>query len=143
MENLHATCVAVDGRGILLRGPAGSGKSDLTLRLLDEGAVLVADDLVAVEASAGQYLHASYPEAAPFHLQGLIEVRGIGFVRVPHRDWVRVMLVIDLADDIDRLPEPKTETIAGIAIEALILNPFEISTTAKIRMALGRERVAV
>jgi serine kinase of HPr protein (carbohydrate metabolism regulator) len=144
MENVHATCLAVDGKGVLLRGPAGSGKSDLTLRLIDEGAVLISDDLVAIEASADKnQLHASYPETARKDLVGLIEVRGIGFMRVPHRDWVRIMLVIDLSDEVDRLPEPKTETIQGVAIEALALNPFEVSTTAKIRMVLNRERVAV
>jgi len=45
---LHASCVSIDGKGILLLGPSGSGKSDLSLRLIDGGATLVADDRVDV-----------------------------------------------------------------------------------------------
>ena len=51
---VHATCVALDGAGVLLRGPSGSGKSDLALRLIDGGARLVADDQVALSAEAGR-----------------------------------------------------------------------------------------
>ncbi|MBM3488544.1 MAG: hypothetical protein FJX67_18250, partial [Alphaproteobacteria bacterium] len=50
---LHATCIAVDGIGVLVRGASGAGKSDLALRLIDAGARLVADDQVLVEAAAG------------------------------------------------------------------------------------------
>src|SRR3546814_10156556 len=48
MQTVHATTVALDGTGVLLRGPAGSGKSDLALRLIDQGARLVADDRTAL-----------------------------------------------------------------------------------------------
>ena len=48
MVTVHATCIAIDGHGILLRGPAGSGKSDLALRAIDRGARLVADDQVVL-----------------------------------------------------------------------------------------------
>ena len=44
MNTIHATCVAIEGRGVLIVGPSGSGKSDLALRLIDRGAALVADD---------------------------------------------------------------------------------------------------
>ena len=49
-EQIHATCIALDGRGVLLRGPSGSGKSDMALRLIDAGAELVADDRVDLDA---------------------------------------------------------------------------------------------
>ena len=87
------TCVAVDGRGVLLRGPSGAGKSDLALRLIDRGAELVADDRVALVSSAG-VLTASAPPA----LRGLMEVRGLGVFRLPYRTSVQLSLVADLFD---------------------------------------------
>ena len=53
MTILHATCVAIGGRGLLLLGPSGSGKSDLALRLIDRGAMLVSDDGVAIRRGSG------------------------------------------------------------------------------------------
>ncbi len=75
---LHASAVAIDGHGLLLIGPSGAGKSDLALRLIDDGATLVADDRVIAEARAGR-LHLS----APAGIAGLIELRGVGIVRLP------------------------------------------------------------
>ena len=75
-QQVHGTCIAIDGAGVLLRGPSGCGKSDLALRLIDGGAVLVADDRVSLEARAGD-LVASAPDA----LAGLLEVRGVGIER--------------------------------------------------------------
>ncbi|RME65602.1 MAG: aldolase, partial [Alphaproteobacteria bacterium] len=51
MERVHGTCVAIDGAGVLILGPSGAGKSDFALRLIDEGAVLVADDYTDVAAA--------------------------------------------------------------------------------------------
>src|SRR3546814_17418763 len=79
MLRVHATCIAIDGRGILLRGPSGSGKSDLALRLIDGGALLVADDQVILTEADGE-LTAS----APATTAGRMEVRGIGVVDMPH-----------------------------------------------------------
>lgn len=45
---LHAACVVVDGRGVLLCGPSGAGKSLLAVSLIEQGAQLVADDNVAL-----------------------------------------------------------------------------------------------
>ncbi|MHA1114324.1 MAG: HPr kinase/phosphorylase, partial [Alphaproteobacteria bacterium] len=78
MTLVHATCVSLWGAGILLRGPSGSGKSDLALRLIDGGAVLVADDQVSLELRDGG-LFASPPAATA----GKLEVRGVGIVTVP------------------------------------------------------------
>ena len=70
---VHATCVAIGDRAVLLCGPSGSGKSDLALRLIDGGAQLVADDQVVLRAEGGRIV-ARAPEA----LAGRMEVRGIG-----------------------------------------------------------------
>ncbi|WP_040850329.1 HPr kinase/phosphorylase, partial [Nitrospirillum viridazoti] len=77
MIRVHATCVSVGGAGVLLRGASGSGKSDLALRLVDAGALLVADDQVALAADPTATLLTA---TAPERLAGLIEVRGLGIL---------------------------------------------------------------
>ncbi len=129
---IHGTCVELAGAGIVLRGPPGSGKSDLALRLIDGGARLVADDRVVLEAASGT-LVASAPPA----LAGMIEVRGIGLARVPSLDRVRVAVVIDLAaaSEIERLPEPATCQLLGVSLPCVRLEPFAASACAKVRLA--------
>ena len=129
---IHGTCVELAGAGIVLRGPPGSGKSDLALRLIDGGARLVADDRVVLEAASGT-LFASAPPA----LAGMIEVRGIGLARVPSLDRVRVAVVIDLAaaSEIERLPEPATCQLLGVSLPCVRLEPFAASACAKVRLA--------
>lgn len=136
--NLHATCIAIDGFGVLLRGPSGSGKSDLALRLIDQyaDAILVADDRVDVAARGG----AVYASAPP-SIAGKLEVRGIGIVKMPHAEGVKLNLLVDLVDLVDvssipRLPEPVFGEILGVALPRLALAPFEASAPAKLRQAL-------
>lgn len=127
------TCVAVDGRGVLLRGPSGAGKSDLALRLIDGGAELVADDRVALVSSAGG-LTASAPPA----LRGLMEVRGLGVFRLPYRTSVQVSLVADLVDGQgERLPAPHRTTILGHSLPAIRLSAKASSAAARVRLVLG------
>jgi serine kinase of HPr protein (carbohydrate metabolism regulator) len=141
---LHASCVQLDGAGVIVRGASGSGKSDLCLRLIDAGGLLVADDQVLVECGDGDLLFAS----APSGLAGLIEVRGVGILRLPRvagRSPVR--LVVDLCprDRVVRLPErgrgDGTCELLGVALPRLGLDPFAASTCAKIGFALRVERV--
>lgn len=133
MMEIHATCVVVDGRGVLLRGPSGSGKSDLALRLIDGGAGLVADDRVQLENKNGG-LQAS----APNNLFGLIEVRGLGIARLPALPLTKVVLAVDLvpADAVDRLPDPAWVDFEGARLPLVRLNAFETSTPAKVRLAV-------
>lgn len=127
------TCVAVDGRGVLLRGPSGAGKSDLALRLIDGGAELVADDRVALVSSAG-VLTASAPPA----LRGLMEVRGLGVFRLPYRTSVQVSLVADLVEGQgERLPAPHRTTILGHSLPAIRLSAKASSAAARVRLVLG------
>jgi HPr kinase/phosphorylase len=133
MQTIHATCVAIGRHGVLLRGDSGSGKSDLALRLIEDGAMLVADDQVAVTVRDGR-LEASPPQA----LAGLIEVRGFGIVRLPYRAPVTVALVATLVDrrDVPRMPEPDRTGILGVSLPHLLLAPFDVSATAKLRLAV-------
>lgn len=133
MALVHASCVAVDGVGVLLLGPPGSGKSDLALRLVDGGATLVADDQVDIRADAGR-LRA----AAPAALAGRIEVRGLGILAL---DWQRsapLLLAVELLTGRppERLPAPVERRFEGIALPLIRLAPFEASAAAKVRLAV-------
>lgn len=132
MVQVHASCVAIEGTGILLRGPSGSGKSDLALRLVDDGAQLVADDRTDLTCSDGIVW-----AAAPVEIAGLIEVRGVGVLRHDAVDGIGLGLVVDLvvAAAVDRHPEPSTCDLLGITVPALALFPFEASAPAKVRLA--------
>ena len=136
---LHATCVQLDGVGVVLLGPSGSGKSDLALRLIDAGALLVADDQLEVEVGPAG------PVGRPAErLAGLLEVRGLGILRLPYCAATSLGLVVELevAGSTPRLPEPSTYPILGTELRRLRLDPRQASAAAKIRLALCAERIA-
>jgi HPr kinase/phosphorylase len=134
---LHASCVELSGTGVVLLGPSGCGKSDLALRLIDGGARLVADDRLAIER-CGDRLIARPPEA----IAGLIEVRGLGIMRVDHCPASALGLVVALGDTPPpRLPERATYRVLGVALPYLALDPWAPSACAKIRLALAADRV--
>ncbi len=134
---IHATCIAVDGTGVLLRGRSGSGKSDLALRLIDGGALLVADDRVNLSLQNGCVIATSPPQIA-----GLLEVRGLGIVPVPSVAAATVGLVVDLepAASIERLPEPAFCAYLGVRLALMRLDPFQPSAAAKMRLAVSAAR---
>ena len=135
---LHASCVELLGTGVVLLGPPGSGKSDLALRLIDGGARLVSDDRLAVERS-GDVLIGRAPDA----VAGLIEVRGLGFMRIDHCASSRLGLAVALsgAEPAPRLPERMFYELLGVALPYLELNPRTPSACAKVRLALTAQRV--
>jgi HPr kinase/phosphorylase len=133
-ELLHATAVAINGEGVLLLGPSGSGKSDLALRLIDRGAVLISDDGVLVEAHSPLPLLRTAPNIA-----GMIEMRGVGILKMPFADGVPLHLAVKLGIDGERLPpEDQVMNIAGIDIRFIALSAFEASAPLKIEQALHR-----
>ena len=131
---VHATAVAIGGRAVLLRGPSGSGKSDLALRLIDAGARLVADDQTRIWRDGNVLL-----ARAPKPIAGLIEVRGVGIVKVEPLAVARLALIADLVavQHVERLPEPSSETILGLPIPRVAIAPFEASAPIKLRLALA------
>lgn len=133
MTRIHATAVAIGGRAVLLTGASGAGKSDLALRLIDRGAVLVADDQVELNARGGRLLASS-----PTTIAGQIEVRGVGIVAMPFDADVPVALVIDLDSRPERLPEPGARTLAGIAVPLAALDPYAASAPIKVELLLSR-----
>lgn len=141
MGSVHATCVAVDGVGVMLRGPSGSGKSDLALRLIDGGALLVADDRVRLlpgdGVGAGRLI-----ARAPNAIAGLLEIRGLGPVPAPSVASAPVGLVVDLkpGGQIERLPDPAFCSYLGFRLPLLALDPLRASAPAALRLAVAALR---
>lgn len=132
LELLHATAVAINGEGVMLIGPSGSGKSDLALRLIDRGAVLISDDAVLVNTNGMHPILQTAPNIA-----GLIEMRGVGMVKMPFVDGVRLHLAVKMGLDGERLPlEAQTMDIAGFKVDFVTVSAFEASAPLKIEQAL-------
>ena len=133
---IHATSIDLCGFGIIILGASGSGKSDLALRLIDEGAFLVADDQTNVEI-AGENLIAM----APHQISGLLEVRGGGVVRAPVKERSTLRLAVTLSElEIERLPALRFWTLPNTPerrIPLVALRGFEASAPAKLRRSLG------
>jgi serine kinase of HPr protein (carbohydrate metabolism regulator) len=133
-ENLHASCVALEGRAILIGGPSGSGKSDLALRLLDRGFTLVSDDRTIVRKD-GERLIAS----APATIKGKLEIRGVGIVDMESVSDVPVALVVELTCDIQRLPDDSRERkILGAGVPLINVDATTASAASKVAVALDR-----
>lgn len=130
---IHASCVALGGAGVLLRGAPESGKSDLALRLVDGGGLLVADDLCEIRRE-GQCLLADLPAAVDPSFRGRIALRGIGFLTLPYAGATPLSLIADLAPggaDGDSLGEA---VYLGIALPRIVLDPFQASAAARLRL---------
>ena len=136
MSQLHANCVRIGAHAVLLRGPSGSGKSGLSLRLISTGGFLVSDDRTNLVARDGRLI-----ACAPEPIAGLCEVRGIGVVRgLPQKSEGDVRVLIDLGDDptqVERMPEPEYEEFCGIAVPRWTLCASDLAIEAKIGVALA------
>ncbi len=143
MTTIHATAIALGGRAALIRGPSGSGKSDLALRCICHPptpffaapARLISDDQTVVAREPDGSIWA----AAPPSISGLMEVRGVGLIAVETEPRARVCLLVDLAGPApERLPDPlPVEVILGEALPVLRINAFEASSALKLLIALA------
>src|ERR1700761_1306681 len=123
---LHASCAARDGWGVLLTGAPGSGKSDLLLRLLDRGFVLVADDQVEIGTDG--------MVRPPNTLAGVLEVRGLGVMRLPFLGAARPVLVAELmAGPVPRLPEPRRDSL--LHLPTIAIDPRPASAAQLLALA--------
>ena len=129
----HATCVEFEGKGVVILGSSNSGKSDLALRLIDEGATLVSDDYVDITCDQGQLI----ANCAP-NIEGLIEVRGVGLIKMDYLKSTTLHLALELThrEKIERLPIDKVFDQEGCQIPLLEFDAFAVSAVAKIRVAL-------
>lgn len=144
---IHGTCLAIGGEGVLLVGKPGTGKSDLALRLVDQGglglagqlrvAQLVADDQVVIRPEAGALV-----ASAPPSLKGKLEIRGLGIAELPVVAETRLRLAVRLtpAAEIDRMPDLGSARmdILGIAVPLILLDPWNASAPARLRAALDQ-----
>ncbi|WP_448327022.1 HPr kinase/phosphorylase [Sulfitobacter sp. M13] len=112
---IHATTVAVNGRGVMIRGASGRGKSALALQMIAMGAELVSDDRTSLIVHENRLI-ASPPDA----IQGMIEARGVGILTLKYRVDMPIYLIIDLnKDEPDRLPEIRYDEVMGVAVRCL------------------------
>ncbi len=126
--------MSIGQTGVLIRGAPGAGKSDLALRLIDRGAILVSDDYCDVAVENGRLVL-----SAPKTIAGRMEVRGLGIVPVTHQSCVRLGLIVELArgETIERLPEKTTEELQGIKVRWMSVDPTHASADAKVRIAVA------
>ena len=122
---IHASCVSREGAGVLLLGPSGCGKSDLVLRLLECGFVLVADDRVNITDGMA---------SAPVQLAGLLEIRGLGILRLPYETETRLALAVDLDAGAARLPQPERHGATGLPL--VHIDPSAASAPIRVARAL-------
>lgn len=114
----------------MLRGPSGSGKSDLALRLIDGGARLVADDRTDLAVEDGRLIASS-----PATIAGKLEIRGIGILAMPNVSRSRIGVAVDLvaASAVERLPAGQRCSYLGVELPLIAVAPFEASAPAKLR----------
>ena len=132
MSTIHASALLVGAKAALIRGPAGSGKSQLVWHLIEAAtqssgfgalpfARLVADDRAHIQACAGRLVVRPAAELA-----GLIEIRGLGVRRLPYESMAALGLVVDLdAADGERYPRAEAErtSIDGVILPRLAIAP--------------------
>ena len=144
---VHGTTIAFGGKAVLLRGPSGSGKSSLALRLMESPgnglgprlllARLIADDQTLLEMKGGEIW-----ASAPANIAGLLEVRGLGLLKVKAVSAKPLALVVDLvpSQKIERMPEPQ-EMILEIlshSLPYLKLDPTHDDSLAKLRVVINQ-----
>ncbi len=133
-ETIHASTVALEGRAVLISGSSGSGKSDLTLRLLDRGFTLVSDDQTIVKRE-GDRLVAS----APPNIKGKLEIRGIGIVDMDTVETAPIALYVELTSEIVRLPDDRRERpVLGVNLPLISVDAQTASAASKVSLALDR-----
>lgn len=110
---VHATTVAVDGVGLLIRGPSGSGKSELALQMIALGARLVSDDRTTLSRPDDGPPIADAPET----IRGMIEARGLRVIEIGAAGPTPLGAVLDLSElETRRMPEPRFTPILGFSL---------------------------
>lgn len=133
-ETVHASSVVIGGRAVLITGPSGSGKSDLTLRLIDRGFTLVSDDQTIVRRDGNRLI-----ASAPPTIAGKLEIRGMGIIDMDTESDVPIALLVELTSEIQRLPDENRERpILGVPLPLVSLDAMAASAPSKVALALDR-----
>jgi len=134
---VHGTSVSIDGDGVLFRGPPGSGKSDLALRMINFGAQLVSDDQVCLTRRNDNIFMSSPPT-----IRNSLEVRGIGIVNTIVQKEAPLTLVLNMLPNnvTSRMPVWQLCTFFDIKVPAVEFAPFEISAHLKVKLAINLAR---
>ena len=139
LKTIHSTSVVIDDNGVLILGDSGSGKSDLALRLIDNGATLISDDIsICRKNSNNIYLY------CPPEIKGLLEVREIGIITVPFVESIKLRLVVNLrSKNNERFPKDNSFKILGIKIPLISIEGKNSSAVAKIKVKLNEIRETI
>ena len=139
LKRIHSTSVVIDDNGVLILGDSGSGKSDLALRLIDNGATLISDDIsICRKNSDNIYLY------CPPEIKGLLEVREIGIITVPFVERIKLRLVVNLkSNNNERFPKDSFFRILGIKIPIINIEGKNSSAVAKIKVKLNEIRETI
>ena len=139
LKRIHSTSVVIDDNGVLILGDSGSGKSDLALRLIDNGATLISDDISICRKNSNDiYLY------CPPEIKGLLEVREIGIITVPFVERIRLRLVVNLkSNNNERFPKESSFRILGIKIPIINIEGKNSSAVAKIKVKLNEIRETI
>lgn len=139
LKRMHSSSVVIDDNGVLILGDSGSGKSDLALRLIDNGATLISDDIsICRKNSNNIYLY------CPPEIKGLLEVREIGIITVPFVERIKLRLVVNLkSDNNERFPKDSSFRILGIKIPIINIEGKNSSAVAKIKVKLNEIRETI
>lgn len=121
---------------MLILGESGSGKSDLALRLIDRGCVLVGDDRIILSTCADSLVASGAPE-----LKGKLEVRGVGIMRAQAQESCRLTHVVKLVarEQVERMPEPTFFDCLGLKLPLISLCAFDASAPAKLLLWMKQE----
>ncbi len=131
----HASCIEYKGKGILILGESGAGKSDLAIRLLDAGGTLVSDDYVEIINENNLIIAKTAP-----NIGGMIEVRGVGLMNVDFLEEMKLDLALELLAPnlIDRLPEDLYFEEGNAKIPFYKFDGFCSSAIAKINLIMDK-----
>ena len=139
LKRIHSTSVVIDDNGVLILGDSGSGKSDLALRLIDNGATLISDDISICRKNSNDiYLY------CPPEIKGLLEVREIGIITVPFVERIKLRLVVNLkSNNNERFPKDSFFRILGIKVPIINIEGKNSSAVAKIKVKLNEIRETI
>lgn len=138
-ETIHASTVALNGRAVLITGCSGSGKSDLALRLIDRGFILVSDDQTLVRRDGDQLI-----ASAPANIAGKLEIRGVGIVEVETVSDAPIALLVELTSEVPRLPDDSRERpVLGVPLPLVSIDAMAASAASKVVIALDRSGLRI